>query len=137
MYVIIAVDALVFGAKPFDVFLWSGTIGTLILLVAYALTIVGAMRLLFFGGRRLAPWAEIVIPVLALLVIGYTLYRNVLPYPTGAAAWFPVVCAVWLLSAVVFVVVRPATARRAGRRLTAEAGLSQSGVDGSGVHSVR
>jgi amino acid transporter len=124
MYVIIIVDAVVFGAKPFDVFLWSGTIGTLILLVAYALTIIGAMRLLFFGGRRLAPIAEIVIPILALLVIGYTLYRNVLPYPTGAAAWFPVVCGLWLLAAVVFVLARPGVARRAGQRLTAEEGLA-------------
>ena len=124
MYVIIVVDAVVFGAKPFDVFLWSGTIGTLILLVAYALTILGAMRLLFFGGRRLAPLGEIVIPILALLVIGYTLYRNVLPYPTGAAAWFPVVCGVWLLAAVIFVLARPAVARRAGEQLTVKEGLS-------------
>jgi amino acid transporter len=124
MYVIIVVDALVFGAKPFDVFLWSGTIGTLILLVAYGLTIVGAMRLLFFGGRRLARRAEIVIPILALLVIAYTLYRNVLPYPTGAAAWFPVVCGGWLLAAIVYVAARPGVARRAGERLTAEEGLA-------------
>jgi amino acid transporter len=117
MYVVIAVDAIAFGAKPFDVFLWSGTIGTLILLVAYALATVGAIRLLFFGPRRLRPLWEIVIPVLALLVIGYTLYRNVLPYPTGAAAWFPVVCGIWLLAAVVFVFVRPAVARRAGEHL--------------------
>jgi amino acid transporter len=128
MYVIVLVDAVVFGAKPFDVFLWSGTIGTLILLFAYALTIVGAMRLLFFGGRRLAPIAEIVIPILALLVIGYTLYRNVLPYPTGAAAWFPVVCGVWLLAAVVFVLARPGVARRAGQHLAAEDGLATGGT---------
>jgi amino acid transporter len=123
IYLIIVVDAVVFGAKPFDVFLWSGTIGTLILLVAYALATIGAMRLLFFGGRRLVPAWEIVIPILALLVIGYTLYRNVLPYPTGAAAWFPVVCGVWLLAAVLFVLARPRVASRAGERLTREEGL--------------
>ena len=126
MYVIIAIDAIVFGAKPFDVFLWSGTIGTLILLVVYGLATVGAMRLLFFGGRRLAPAWEIVIPILALLVIGYTLYRNVIPYPTGAAAWFPVVCGAWLLAAIVFVVARPGVARRAGAKLTAEEGLART-----------
>jgi hypothetical protein len=73
------IDAVLFGAKPFDVFLWSGTFGTLILLIAYGLATIGAMRLLFFfSWRRLAPPWEIVIPVLALLVIGYTLNRNVL-----------------------------------------------------------
>jgi amino acid transporter len=132
MYLIIVVDAVVFGAKPFDVFLWSGTIGTLILLVAYGLATVGAMRLLFFSGRRLAPPREIVIPVLALLVIGYTLYRNVLPYPTGPAAWFPVVCGVWLLAAILFVLARPGVARRAGQRLTVEEGLAESPAPGVG-----
>jgi amino acid transporter len=32
---IAVIRALAFGAKPFDMFLWSGTIGTLILLVAF------------------------------------------------------------------------------------------------------
>jgi amino acid transporter len=117
MYLIILIDATVFGAKPFDVFLWSGTIGTLILLVVYGLATVGAMRLLFFSGTRRVPAWEIVIPILAVLVLGYTLYRNVVPYPTGAARWFPVVCAAWLLAAILFVLVRPAAARRAGMSL--------------------
>ncbi|MEN3309691.1 MAG: hypothetical protein V7603_5893 [Micromonosporaceae bacterium] len=118
MYLIILIDAILFGAKPFDVFLWSGTIGTLILLVVYGLATVGAMRLLFFSGPRRVPAWEIVIPVLALLVLGYTLYRNVVPYPTGAAAWFPVVCGAWLAAAIVFAVLSPATARRAGVSLS-------------------
>jgi len=33
-------------------------------------------------------------------VLGYTLYRNVIPYPTGAAAWFPVVSGGWLVAAI-------------------------------------
>ena len=133
MAVIIIVDALLFGAKPFDAFLWSGTIGTLILLVAYALATIGAMRLLFFGRRRLVPAWEIVIPILALLVIAYTLYRNVLPYPTGPAAWFPLVCAVWLLAAIGYVLARPGVARRAGQRLTAGEGLAGPDVELSHV----
>jgi hypothetical protein len=76
------------------------------------------MRLLFFSGPRRVPAWEIVIPVLALLVLGYTLYRNVVPYPTGAAAWFPVVCGAWLAAAIVFAVLSPATARRAGVSLS-------------------
>ena len=113
MYVIIAFAGLVLGAKPFDLFLYSGTIGTLILLVAYALATIGASRLVFFSGEpRVARW-QIVVPVLALLVIGYTLYRNVVPYPTGTAAWMPAVCAVWLLVAVV-VVLAPAGSGPAG-----------------------
>ena len=124
MALIALVDAAVFGAAPFDVFSWSGTIGTLILIVVYVLATVGAVRLLFFAGPPRVNRAEIVIPMLALLVLGYTLYRNVIPYPTGPAAWFPVVCAAWILLAVLFVLVRPSVARRAGEKLTADAGLA-------------
>ncbi len=128
MYLIIVVFATAFGAKPFDAFLYSGTIGTLILLVAYVLATLGAMRLVFFQGDTRVPRWEIVVPVLGLAVLGYTLFRNVYPYPTGAFAWLPLVCGAWLLAAVVLVVARPQVARRAGERLTTEEGLSASPV---------
>jgi amino acid transporter len=126
MAVIALVDGALFGAAPFDVFSWSGTIGTLILIVVYVLATVGAVRLLFFSGPPRVNRLEIVVPVLALLVLGYTLYRNVIPYPTGAAAWFPVVCTAWILLAVAFVLARPGVARRAGDRLTADSGLAEA-----------
>ena len=82
-YVIIALGWFVFGVAPFDLFVASGTIGTLILLLVYALATIGAAKLLFFSGeRQVAAW-EVVVPFLALVVIGYTLFRNVYPYPTG------------------------------------------------------
>jgi amino acid transporter len=124
MVTIVVVCAAVFRARPFDVFTWSATIGTLILLVAYALATVGVFRLLFLSGELRAPGWQAAIPVLALGLLGYTLYRNVVPYPTGAAAWFPVVCAGWLLAAVGFVLARPEVTRRAGERLTTGEGLA-------------
>jgi hypothetical protein len=126
VYVIILVMGLGFGADSLTVFIDSGVIGTLILLVVYAMATVGAMRLLFFSGRTGTPRWEMVIPILALAVLAYTLYRNVYPYPSDpstAAFWLPIVCAVWLVLAVVFVLVRPDVARRAGQRLTEEEGL--------------
>ena len=76
-------------SPSFSVFANSGVIGTLILLVAYVLATIGAMRLLFFSGDTTTRRWEIVIPVLALVVLGYTIYRNVVPYPTGEAGWNP------------------------------------------------
>ncbi len=123
MYVVIALAWFVFGGAPFDLFVASGTIGTLILLVVYALATIGAARLLFFSGRReVASW-EVVVPVLALLLIGYTLFRNVDPYPEGAAGLYPAVSAVWIVVGIVVVLARPAAARRAGEELTASEGL--------------
>jgi hypothetical protein len=123
-----------FDAAPFDLFVYSGTAGTLILLVAYALATVGAVRLVFFSGDPRSaevPRWQIAVPVLALAVLGYTLYRNVVPYPEGTGAWMPVVCAVWLGLAVLLVLARPQLAERVGRRLTAEEGLSATAMDGT------
>jgi amino acid transporter len=112
-----------FDAEAFDTFLWSGTIGTLILLVAYLLTTVGAIRLVFVQRRMPAvPMWQVVVPLLALVVLGYTVYRNVAPYPAyddGPAFWFPIVAGAWLLVGLVAVVVAPAIAQRAGAALTA------------------
>jgi amino acid transporter len=124
---VVLVMWLAFDAEPFDLFLYSGTVGTLILLVAYALATIGAVRLVFFSddprGAEVPRW-QIVVPALALVVLGYTLYRNVVPYPEGTLGWMPVVCGVWLLLAVVVVLARPRLAERVGRRLTEEDGLA-------------
>ena len=73
-----------FGAEAFDTFLWSGTIGTLILLVVYVLATIGAIRLVFVSAGCRVPMWQIVIPIAALVVLGYTLYRNVVPVPGRA-----------------------------------------------------
>jgi amino acid transporter len=123
MALIQLVCAVFFNAEAFDTFLWSGTIGTLILLVAYVLTTIGAIRLVFVQRRMPAvPRWQVVVPVLALVVLGYTLYRNVSPYPSyddGPAFWFPIVAGGWLLAGVIAVLVAPAMAQRAGAALTA------------------
>ncbi|MGI9155635.1 MAG: APC family permease, partial [Marmoricola sp.] len=111
--VIALVCAVVFGALPFDTFLWSGTIGTLILLVAYVLATVGCIKLIWVDKKLTVPTWEIVIPVLALLMLVYTIYRNVIPYPTsGAARWFPVVAFGWLILVTVVMLAVPGLARR-------------------------
>ena len=123
MYLVIGGTWFVLGDKPFDLFAASGAVGTLVVLVAYALATIGATRLLFFSGRsHVAIW-EIVIPALALLLIGYTLFRNTWPYPTGAAGAYPALSAAWLLVGVIWVLARPAATRRAGRLLVADEGL--------------
>jgi amino acid transporter len=124
VYIIIVLAWFVFGIAPFDLFVASGTVGTLILLLVYALATLGAAKLLFFSGeRQVAAW-EVVVPALALVVIGYTLFRNVYPYPSDAAAWYPVIAALWVLVGIVVTFARNAATRRAGERLMAEEGLA-------------
>lgn len=62
------------GTSILDAVLYWLTIGTLSLLVAYALATAGAMRFLFLRRESHAPPWQIVIPILALLFIGYVLY---------------------------------------------------------------
>jgi len=110
--------AAAFHAKPFDTFLWSGTIGTLILLVAYVLATIGCIKLVFVDRRLPVPQWQVVIPVAALLMLAYTIYRNVLPYPTsGPPRWFPVVAFGWLGVVTVVMFAVPGLARRLSLRM--------------------
>ena len=107
------VCAVFFGATPFDTFLWSGTIGTLILLVAYVLATIGCIKLLFVDRKMAVPMWEVVIPLAALVMLGYTMWRNVIPYPEdNPARWFPVVAFGWVLLVAVVMIASPGLARR-------------------------
>jgi amino acid transporter len=122
--VIVVVYTAAFHATAFDSFLWSGTIGTLILLVVYVLATIGCTILVFVRRKLPVPMWQVVVPIAALVVLGYTLYRNVIPYPTGAARWFPVVSGGWLLVAVIAVLFAAGTARRLGAALAEREGIA-------------
>jgi amino acid transporter len=114
----------VFRAAPFDVFLTAATAGTLILLVAYALATLGALRLVFFSGPTQVRNWEVTLPILGIALLAYTLYRNVIPWPTGSALWGPGL-AIGVVGIVVTVALaRPGAARRAGLKLAQAEGLS-------------
>jgi amino acid transporter len=110
------------SAAPFDVFVWTSTIGTLLLLVVYLLVTVAAVKVLFFGPGKSVPRREIVVPVLALIVLVYTLYKNI--HPSGEPNWEPITAAVWLMAALVALVAVPRVTTRLGQRLAADEGLT-------------
>jgi hypothetical protein len=94
------------------------------LMVAYAVTNVGALRFLFLGRR--APLPEIVFPLGALGFLGYVLVESVsgqeFPY-----TWFPYVVAAWLAVGLAVVVAVPGLATRIGANLAADQGIAASG----------
>ena len=112
--VIAVVCAAFFHAKVFDTFVWSGAIGTLILLVAYALATFGCIKLIWIDKKMpQVPTWQIVIPILALVMIGYTLWRNVFPYAhTAPAKWYPIAAFGWVVVAIVITFGVPGFARR-------------------------
>ncbi len=127
VYVIIAFTWFVLRGDPFTLFLESGTIGTLILLVVYVLATIGMVRLVFFSGPSTVRRWEIAIPVLGLIVLGYTLFRNVWPLPSGVAWWGPSVAIAWFVVGIIWVLARPAATQRAGELLTRSEGLARPG----------
>ena len=119
---------LIFRSSSLNLFINSGTSGTLILLIAYGLATLGCVRLLFFSGRAapgLKPvrrW-ELIIPILAMALLVYTLFRNVVPLPSGAALWGPGLATAVLVIVLAVVLARPRAAQRAGELLTRSEGL--------------
>jgi hypothetical protein len=86
----------IFGAakaKPFNVFFYFATIGTLSLLAMYVLTNLAATRFLAAKGSRL----ELLLPVAGIAVACYVLYHNVHPVPDSPYSAFPYVVAGWLV----------------------------------------
>ncbi len=93
------------GINGAALFGYLGTIGVFLILVAYILTNAGAIR--FFVSRRLWTW-QWSIPLLAILVLGYTLYSNLYPVPAPPYNIFPYVALAWLVIGLVFILASPA-----------------------------
>jgi amino acid transporter len=112
------------GTDAVDAFFYPATMAILSLIVAYAVTNVGALRFLFLGRR--APLREIVFPLGALAFLGYVLVESVsgqeFPY-----TWFPHVVAAWLAVGLAVVLAVPGLATRIGANLAADQGIAASG----------
>jgi amino acid transporter len=112
------------GVSAVNAFFYPGTLGVLCMLVAYAVTNVGAIRYLFVAARR-APLWEIVFPLLGIAFIVYTIYKNVqgVPFPYDR---FPFWVAGFLAVGLIIVLATPALARRVGQALVHDAGLDEA-----------
>ena len=104
------------GSGVLDATFYSLTVGTIALLVAYILATLGAAKFLFLESEKRAPAWQIIIPVLAVITLGYTIYKNwagtEAPY-----SYFPYFVIVWLLIGLVLVVAVPGLAGRVRARL--------------------
>jgi hypothetical protein len=127
--IVIVETAVSAHANAFNSFLWSGTIGTLILLVVYVLASVGCIMLVFVRHKLPVPMWQIIVPIAGLVVLGYTLYRNVWPWPAGSAAWIPLTAGIWLVVAVIVVIFAAGTARKLGAALAAREGIKAPGTE--------
>ena len=110
------------GVSAVNAFFYPGTIGVLSLLVAYIVTNVGALRFLFLS-RRVRAW-EAIVPVVALVILGYVIYANVYPVPDFPFNIFPYIVAAWLVLGLGIVLLVPGLSRRIGASLAEREGLA-------------
>jgi amino acid transporter len=122
--VVTVIFAWVIRFAVLNTFAWLGTVATLLMLFIYIMVTVGAGRLLFFSVRRSVRRWEIVIPAAGVLVLGYTIYRNIVPYPTGPFFWLPIASGAWILVALGAVVLVPRLSRRIAAALASDVDLN-------------
>ena len=113
---------------PFSVSVVVGTAATLMLLVVYLMATASTIKLLFFSRSRTVSRWEIIFPASGLLVLGYTIWRNLYPFPVGSAWWGPGLFIAALVGALVTVVVRSDVAKKAGAKLIENNGLTSDSV---------
>jgi amino acid transporter len=118
----------VVGVGLNDSYFYFGTVGSLSLLVAYAMTSLGAIRL-SLRERPARAAGEIAVIVLGIAVIGYILYKSVYPVPASPANVFPWIVAAWLLLGAGIAVLSPGLAGRIGRGLAASEGFAEPAAD--------
>lgn len=118
MLVALILDLVLVNQTGTNVFGWLGTIGVLALLLVYLVTQIAAIRLF----ARLGRWRGIqyLIPVLAILLLGYTLWSNVFPIPPAPYRYFPYVVLAWLGIGIIAVFAQPEATARLGETLMEE-----------------
>jgi amino acid transporter len=107
------------GADEKDATFYWLTIGTISLLVAYALATAGALKFLFFTGPAKAPRWQTAVPILGLVFILYTIYTNVVGV-SGPYVWFPYVILGWLIVGFALVTFVPGARARVRTELAAD-----------------
>jgi amino acid transporter len=116
------------GQSGFTTWQYLGTLGTLTILVGYALVCVGASRAALNGRLQVAKWRA-VIPIAAALLVAYTLYNQLVPAPAMPYRLFPYIALAWLIIGAAIVLFAPNMAKRIGDALTRTLGLSSADSD--------
>jgi amino acid transporter len=100
------------GSSVINATFYPLQIGTVLILVAYVMAVVGAIYFLFFKEGAKVPMWQLVIPVIGGAFVCYTIYRNVFIGQVGTYARLPYIEGVWLLLGIAVVCIAPGLAGR-------------------------
>ena len=110
------------GVSLFDTYFYLGTVGSLCLLVAYAMTSIGAIRLSLRDGAGKAV-RDVIINGLGIAFAVYILFKSVYPVAESPANRFPYIAGAWLLVGGAIVLLSPRLTERIGQNLAASEGF--------------
>jgi amino acid transporter len=114
------------GVSGFAIWQYLGTLGTLSILVGYAMVCIAASRAAINGSLQIAKWKAI-LPILAAIAVAYTLYNQIVPAPAHPYNVFPYIVLAWLIVGAALVIFAPHLARRMGDGLTRTLGIPELG----------
>jgi amino acid transporter len=114
--IILIVFIRLLGASAVAGFGDYGTIGTLALLVVYIASQFAAIR--FFSKSGIWHAVQFLIPIAAIVMLGYTLYSNVYPVPPAPAQYFPYIVVAWIVIGGIIVTAVPGLAAKIGASFT-------------------
>jgi amino acid transporter len=121
--------------QPFSNYYFWATVGTLAIIVVYAMLCVGGI--VFFyrtrATRRWNPLIHVAVPVVGAVVFAAALYGSIYPAPPGILKWTPYVAGVWLVIGIVVLVwlrlQRPGSVDQIGSILGEEGGAEAAVLD--------
>jgi amino acid transporter len=116
MSIAIVFDLILVEQTGANVFAYAGTVGVLSLLLVYLATQAAAIKLFWSLGRWRGP--QLVIPIVAMVAIGYTLWSNLSPVPAAPLNYFPYGVVAWILVGIVIVFVSPQLVTRIGQAMS-------------------
>ena len=99
------------GNSAIETFFYLATMGVLSLLFMYIVTNIGAAKFFASGVPGIRRW-EVVLPLVGIVVAGYTLYKNISPVPPDPFNLFPYFVGAWLLLGIAITVVVPGFTKR-------------------------
>jgi amino acid transporter len=121
--------------QPFSNYYFWATVGTLAIIVVYAMLCVGGI--VFFyrtrATRRWNPLIHVAVPVVGAAVFAAALYGSIYPAPPGILKWTPYVAGVWLVIGIAVLVwlrlQRPGSVDQIGSILGEEGGAEAAVLD--------
>jgi hypothetical protein len=99
-------------------------IGTVLILVAYVMATLGAIRYLFFTGEPKAPRWQLIVPILGGAFVCYTIYRNVFVGQVGTYHRLPYIEGAYLVIGLLIVCLAPGLAARVRDGLREDRGMT-------------